>query len=54
MAAYASVDYWDERYENDPEPFDWYQRYDMFRIELLEHIRPDHKVLIVGCGNSCK
>jgi len=46
-------DYWDKRYTEDPEPFDWYQRYDS-----LKHIinkwcpKESSRTLIVGCGNS--
>jgi len=27
MSQYGKVEYWEDRYTKDPEPFDWYQRY---------------------------
>ena len=27
MAQYGKSEYWEDRYQKDKEPFDWYQRY---------------------------
>lgn len=36
----------------NPEPLDWYQSYNNLRPTLRRKIRPHHKILMVGCGNS--
>mmetsp|Transcript_16172 Transcript_16172/g.33979 ORF Transcript_16172/g.33979 Transcript_16172/m.33979 type:complete len:339 (+) Transcript_16172:547-1563(+) len=40
---YANVDYWDERYNEDKDPFEWYQRYYGFRHFLTpEYLCPSN------------
>lgn len=52
--AYGEASYWDNRYRQDPGPFDWYQKYvalaPLFDLYLQRH----NRVLLVGCGNSGK
>ena len=49
--ALASKEYWDERYKQDPQPFDWYQRYksnETFKAMLTHHLEKTSHALIVG------
>ncbi len=46
------VEYWDERYTSDKQPFEFYQYYSGLRDYILPLIGQDGKVLVVGCGNS--
>jgi len=52
MAQYGKVEYWEERYTRDPEPFDWYQRWAGLKDTFLEFVKPTHKILMLGAGNS--
>lgn len=63
MTSYHSVDYWDTRYSEDTQPFEWYQPYSGIRHFLTpkylskSSVNVDGKqwsdrVLIVGCGTS--
>ncbi|KAJ1452938.1 S-adenosyl-L-methionine-dependent methyltransferase [Pelagophyceae sp. CCMP2097] len=49
---YGKTQYWDDRYEKDPAPFDWYQRWAGLRTIVGAHARKSGDVLIVGSGNS--
>lgn len=52
--AYGEEWYWDKRYEQEPGPFDWYQKYQSLSPILRLYIprTPHHSALVVGCGNS--
>lgn len=52
MAQYGKLEYWDERYTRDPEPFDWYQRWSGVRDVLLPFLEEKSQILVIGCGNS--
>ena len=52
MAQYGKIGYWDERYTKDPEPFDWYQRYQGLKDIIKQNIRTDHNILMAGSGSS--
>jgi len=52
MAQYGRSQYWDDRYTRDPEPFDWYQRWDGLKDVLKDILQPAHSILVLGCGNS--
>ncbi|EPR60872.1 methyltransferase, putative [Toxoplasma gondii ME49] len=53
MTAYGKVDYWDERYKRDVEPFDWFQRYAGLKPILLEAgLQASSRILVLGCGTS--
>lgn len=54
MQAYGEEWYWDKRYEQEPGPFDWYQKYQSLSPILRLYIprTPHHSALVVGCGNS--
>lgn len=52
MAQYGKQDYWEERYNQDSEPFDWYQRWSGVKDILPQFILPTSQILNIGCGNS--
>ena len=52
MAQYGKLEYWEERYTRDPEPFDWYQRYSNLKDILIQYIKPTDNIIHIGCGNS--
>ncbi|KAK2941071.1 putative S-adenosyl-L-methionine dependent methyltransferase [Blattamonas nauphoetae] len=52
MPNYGSVDYWNDRYTQSSEPFEWYQDYTAISTVLGEFIQPEQKILFIGCGTS--
>lgn len=55
MQDYGSASYWDERYAEVEEVYDWYQDYSTLRPFLKPYLKEnDHEfeILIPGCGNS--
>ena len=52
MATYGKVEYWEERYTREPEPFDWYQRWTGLKDLFVQYLEPSNQILHVGCGNS--
>jgi len=52
MPVYGKTEYWDNRYTDDPEPFDWYQRYSGIAHFVHKYVKRDDAVLVAGCGNS--
>jgi len=48
----GKLQYWDERYTKDPEPFDWYQRYSGLKDLIAQYVKKDDTILMAGCGNS--
>ena len=51
-AQYGRVQFWDERYLVESEPFEWYHGYEYYRDPIMDNIELDKKVLIAGCGTS--
>jgi ubiquinone/menaquinone biosynthesis C-methylase UbiE len=49
---YADADYWEERYEAFPLPFDWYQTWAELQPLIGHFFNGTEKVLNVGCGTS--
>ena len=49
---YGKTQYWDERYTESPDQFDWYLRWAALAIVVRKHIRTNVDVLVAGCGNS--
>lgn len=54
MAKYSQLSYWEDRYTNDPEPFEWYQNFEGIKSVLIPVLGkfPSPSILHVGCGNS--
>ncbi|TDH66641.1 hypothetical protein CCR75_009790 [Bremia lactucae] len=52
MAQYGKATYWDERYTKDSEQFDWYQRYEGFKVLLNQYVKKTDNILMAGAGNS--
>jgi len=48
---FRKKEYWDRRFEVEEE-FEWFQPYNAFRHVTLNYMKPDDKILILGCGNS--
>lgn len=53
MPNYGDPLYWDLRYKNtDGSMFDWLEDFNSLRGLLEKHLKPEHKILILGCGNA--
>lgn len=52
MAHYAKLEYWEERYKRDLEPFEWYQRWAGVKDILTQYLKTSDSILNLGCGNS--
>jgi len=52
VAQYGRVQFWDQRYMAESEPFEWYHPYEYYRAAITENIPFEKKVLIAGCGTS--
>ncbi|KAG7582299.1 S-adenosyl-L-methionine-dependent methyltransferase [Arabidopsis suecica] len=51
--SYSEKWYWDERYTNESEPFDWYQKYSSLAPLINLYVpHRNQRVLVIGCGNS--
>ncbi|EUR48051.1 hypothetical protein PFBG_06160, partial [Plasmodium falciparum 7G8] len=50
---YGKISYWNERYTNEEEQFDWHQRwYGVKHIFTELEIKNDANILNIGCGTS--
>lgn len=52
MADYGTTEYWEERYRNDSNPYDWYQRWENMKELLKDYMTLDDKILVIGNGTS--
>ena len=53
MHDYSSLAFWEKRYSNEHlEVFEWYQTFETLREKIIDYIKPEHKILNVGCGTS--
>lgn len=52
MASYHLQDYWNKRYQQDAEPFEWYQRYEDLRGKIVDLLPESSRCLVVGGGSS--
>lgn len=52
MPDYGKAEYWDERYRANDTTFDWFVSYDALKDVIQPLVKPDSKILVVGCGNS--
>nr|AFK47960.1 unknown [Medicago truncatula] len=50
--AYGESWYWDNRYTNEPGPFDWYQKYITLAPIINLYVPKNQSILVVGSGNS--
>ncbi|KAI3977285.1 hypothetical protein MKX01_030911 [Papaver californicum] len=50
--AYGEPSYWDNRYTQDPGPFDWYQKYPALSPLLHLYVPQHNRLLVIGCGNA--
>ena len=46
------MNFWDNYFVQEPEPFEWYFDYDTFKETIQESMKRDGKIIIAGCGNS--
>lgn len=51
-AQYGRIQFWDLRYANEHEPFEWYYGYEYFRDTIRDAIPCNSRTLIAGCGSS--
>lgn len=50
---YATVEYWDHRYDvSKDQTYDWHHTYEGLSPLLSHILKPEHKILVLGCGNS--
>ncbi|MBZ3881207.1 Endothelin-converting enzyme 2 [Sciurus carolinensis] len=51
---YCEVQYWDQRYRGaaDSAPYEWFGDFSSFRSLLEPELRPEDRILVLGCGNS--
>ena len=53
MHDYSSLAFWEKRYTNEHlEVFEWYQTFESLREKIIDYIKPEYKILNVGCGTS--
>jgi hypothetical protein len=52
MAHYGKPEYWEERYNRQPDAFDWYQIFAGIKDIVTQYVQKSHKILNIGCGNS--
>lgn len=52
VAQYGRIQFWDERYLVDSEPFEWFHGYDYYREVITDNIEPDRRIMVAGCGTS--
>jgi len=49
---YGDAEYWEKRYTDDPEVFEWYQDPETLMPACKELIDPEGRILVIGTGNS--
>ncbi|XP_004713497.1 EEF1A lysine methyltransferase 4 isoform X1 [Echinops telfairi] len=51
---YCEVQYWDQRYQDaaDCAPYEWFGDFSSFRAIVEPELRPEDRILVLGCGNS--
>ncbi|CAI2380445.1 unnamed protein product [Moneuplotes crassus] len=52
MAQYGKPEFWEDRYQRDTDPFDWYQKYEGIKDIITQYINTSSTILNLGCGNS--
>ena len=51
VCSYGQANYWDDRYMEMADQFEWYHPYTILRPVYLSYLRPGDKVLIIGKWN---
>ena len=54
MTYFGKQEYWEDRYQREKNPYDWYQRYTGLSATLANFVEAQYKILNVGAGNSRK
>lgn len=49
---YALKEYWEERYQKNNEPFEWFQSFPDLKEVISANIPKEFKILHIGCGSS--
>jgi len=49
---YGKAEYWDHRYNENSDPFEWYLGWDRIREVLSSYVGNNMNSLVIGCGNS--
>eukprot|EP00927_Polykrikos_kofoidii_P076613 TRINITY_DN73679_c0_g1_i1.p1 TRINITY_DN73679_c0_g1~~TRINITY_DN73679_c0_g1_i1.p1 ORF type:complete len:213 (+),score=35.92 TRINITY_DN73679_c0_g1_i1:55-693(+) len=49
---YSKEKYWDQRYERNSDPYDFYVRWDGLKTTFQQYIQPENTILHVGAGLS--
>eukprot|EP01094_Clydonella_sp_ATCC50884_P000857 TRINITY_DN10639_c0_g1_i1.p1 TRINITY_DN10639_c0_g1~~TRINITY_DN10639_c0_g1_i1.p1 ORF type:complete len:251 (-),score=30.54 TRINITY_DN10639_c0_g1_i1:158-910(-) len=49
---FGDADYWEERYRSNAPPHEWYQSFEVLQNYLGAHVQKEHRILVVGCGDS--
>lgn len=53
MPNYGDPKYWDKRYsENEGSMFDWLEDYRSLKPLFQDLVKPEYKILVLGCGNA--
>ena len=53
MPNYGDPLYWDQRYSKTGDNmFDWLEDYNALKNLLSQYVKPEHKILVLGCGNA--
>lgn len=52
LPPYGDKEYWEKRYTDDTDAFEWYQDPEQLLEHLQKYVQNDGRVLIVGTGNS--
>ena len=52
LPPYGDAEYWEKRYTEDPEVFEWYQEPAAVLEHCKEYLNPEGRVLVIGTGNS--
>lgn len=48
---YGSKEYWEQRFQGEEE-YDWLLSFQQLSSQLLPFLRPESRILVIGCGNS--
>ena len=49
---FGDNEYWEDRYRNKNEEYEWYQPWSTIRFYILPYLSQSKQILNVGCGNS--